>query len=60
LGENQDYFLADTIEDCSAPPPDILLEEVNNFETVSRWLESPSANERKNQDAFRAPGHWTA
>ncbi len=47
MGENQDYFLADTIEDSSAPSPEMLLEEVNNFEEVSKWLESLSANEQK-------------
>jgi RNA polymerase primary sigma factor len=47
MGENQDYFLSDTIEDSSAPPPDMLLEEVNNFEAVSKWLESLTASERK-------------
>ncbi len=47
MGENQDYFLSDTIEDSSAPPPDLLLEEVNNFEAVSRWLETLTASERK-------------
>ncbi len=47
MGENQDYFLADTIEDSSAPSPEMLLEKVNNFEAVSKWLECLSANERK-------------
>jgi RNA polymerase primary sigma factor len=47
MGENQDYFLSDTIEDSSAPPPDTLLEEVTSFEAVSKWLEALSASERK-------------
>lgn len=47
MGENQDYFLSDTIEDNSTMSPDILLENVNKFDLVSKWLDTLSVNERK-------------
>jgi RNA polymerase primary sigma factor len=47
MGENQDYFLSDTIEDSSTMSPDTLLENVNKFDLVSGWLDTLSVNERK-------------
>ncbi len=47
MGENNDYFLIDTIEDTSTVSPSVLLEDINKFELVSNWLESLSENERK-------------
>jgi len=47
MGENNDYFLIDTIEDTSSVSPALLLEDVNKFELVSKWLESLSENEQK-------------
>jgi RNA polymerase primary sigma factor len=47
MGENSDYFLIDTIEDTSTVSPAILLEDINKFELVSKWLASLSENEQK-------------
>jgi RNA polymerase primary sigma factor len=47
MGENNDYFLIDTIEDTSSVSPALLLEDINKFELVSKWLESLSENEQK-------------
>ena len=47
MGENNDYFLIDTIEDTSTLSPETLLEDINKFERVSEWLEELSDNERK-------------
>jgi len=47
MGENNDYFLIDTIEDTSSVSPAMLLEDINKFELVSKWLESLSENEQK-------------
>jgi RNA polymerase primary sigma factor len=47
MGENNDYFLIDTIEDTSTVSPAMLLEDVNKFELVSKWLASLSENEQK-------------
>ena len=47
MGENNDYFLSDTIEDGSTMSPDIHIENVNKFEMVSRSLESLTENEKK-------------
>ncbi len=47
MGENSDYFLIDTIEDTSTVSPAALLEDINKFEMVSKWLASLSDNERK-------------
>ncbi len=47
MGENNDYFLIDTIEDTSTVSPSVLLEDINKFELVSSWLESLSENEKK-------------
>ena len=47
MGENNDYFLKDTIEDTSAVSPEDLLDDLSKFELVSRWLESITEVERK-------------
>jgi RNA polymerase primary sigma factor len=47
MGENNDYFLIDTIEDTSTLSPETLLEDINKFERVSEWLAELSENERK-------------
>ncbi len=47
MGENNDYFLIDTIEDTSTMSPSDLLEDVNKFEMVSRWLGTLTENEQK-------------
>ena len=47
MGENSDYFLIDTIEDTSSLSPSTLLEDINKFELVSKWLETLSENEQK-------------
>lgn len=47
MGENNDYFLIDTIEDTSTMSPSDLLEDVNKFEMVSRWLATLTENEQK-------------
>jgi RNA polymerase primary sigma factor len=47
MGENNDYFLIDTIEDTSTLSPETLLEDINKFERVSEWLAELSDNERK-------------
>jgi RNA polymerase primary sigma factor len=47
MGENSDYFLMDAIEDTSNVSPELLLEDLNKFELVSRWLEDLTDVERK-------------
>lgn len=47
MGENNDYFLIDTIEDTSNLSPVALLEDTNKFELVSRWLATLSENEQR-------------
>jgi RNA polymerase primary sigma factor len=47
MGENSDYYLIDTIEDSSTISPAILLEDVNKFEMVSKWLDTLTENEQK-------------
>jgi RNA polymerase primary sigma factor len=47
MGENNDYFLIDTIEDTSSLSPETLLEDINKFEMVTGWLDELSENERK-------------
>jgi len=47
MGENNDYFLKDAIEDTSAVSPEDLLDDLNKYELVSRWLESITEVERK-------------
>lgn len=46
MGENNDYFLLDTIEDASAVSPSEQLENVDRYEHVSQWFESLSENEK--------------
>ena len=47
LGENNDYFLIDTIEDTSTVSPAVLLDDVNKYEMVSKWFEHLSESEQK-------------
>lgn len=47
MGENNDYFLIDTIEDTSSISPAALLEDVNRYEVVSRWFDELSDSEQK-------------
>ena len=47
MGENNDYFLIDTIEDSSAVSPSDLLESINQHEIVTEWFQTLSESERK-------------
>jgi len=47
MGENNDYFLIDTIEDTSTISPAVLLEDLNKYELVSKWFETLSDAEKK-------------
>jgi len=47
MGENGDYFLQDAIEDTSSVSPEELLDDLNRFELVTKWLETLSEAERK-------------
>jgi len=47
MGENNDYFLIDTIEDTSTVSPAELLEDVNKYEMISKWFETLSETEKK-------------
>jgi len=47
MGENNDYFLIDTIEDSSTISPAELLEDVNRYEIVSAWFDTLSDSEQK-------------
>ncbi|MBL0224863.1 MAG: RNA polymerase sigma factor RpoD/SigA [Geobacteraceae bacterium] len=47
IGDGNDYFLIDTIEDNSIVSPSVLLENVNHFETISRHLDRLSETEQK-------------
>ena len=47
MGENNDYFLIDTIEDTSTVSPAELLEEVNKYELVATWFETLSESEKR-------------
>jgi RNA polymerase primary sigma factor len=47
MGENNDYFLIDTIEDTSTVSPAELLEDVNKYEMISKWFETLSESEKK-------------
>jgi len=47
LGDNNDYFLIDTIEDTSTVSPAALLEDLNKYELVSQWFETLSESEKK-------------
>ena len=46
MGENNDYFLLDTIEDTSNVSVAELFENLNKYELVSKWLETLHENER--------------
>jgi RNA polymerase primary sigma factor len=46
MGENNDYFLLDTIEDTSNVSVADLFENLNRYELVSMWLETLPENER--------------
>jgi RNA polymerase primary sigma factor len=47
MGENNDYFLIDTIEDTSTVSPATLLEDINRYKLVSKWFLTLSDNEQK-------------
>ena len=47
MGENNDYFLIDTIEDTSTISPAVLLEDLNKYELVTKWFETLSESEKK-------------
>jgi RNA polymerase primary sigma factor len=47
MGENNDYFLIDTIEDTSTVSPAALLEDLNKYELVSKWFETLSDSEQR-------------
>ena len=47
MGENNDYFLIDTIEDTSTISPAILLEDINKYEMISKWFATLSESEQK-------------
>lgn len=47
MGENNDYFLIDTIEDTSTISPAVLLEDVNKYEMISKWFDTLSESEKK-------------
>jgi len=47
MGENNDYFLIDTIEDTSTVSPAVLLEDLNKYELVSQWFDTLTDGEKK-------------
>lgn len=47
MGENNDYFLIDTIEDTSAVSPSTHLEEIDKFDLVSQLMANLSENEQR-------------
>jgi RNA polymerase primary sigma factor len=47
MGENNDYFLMDAIEDTSNVSPAVLLEDLNKFELVSGWMETLTDVEKR-------------
>lgn len=47
MGENNDYFLLDTIEDTSTISPAVLLEDVNRYELISKWFDTLPESEQK-------------
>jgi RNA polymerase primary sigma factor len=47
MGENNDYFLIDTIEDTSTISPAELLEDINKYEIVSSWFETLTDSEKR-------------
>ncbi len=46
LGDNNDYSLIDTIEDCSMTAPSILLENIDIYEIISEHFDSLSESEK--------------
>jgi len=46
MGENNDYFLSDTIEDTSTVMPSELLENLNRYAHVSEWFAALSESEQ--------------
>jgi len=47
MGENNDYFLIDTIEDTSTVSPSELLEDLNKYDLIAAWFETLSDNEKR-------------
>ncbi|MGD0843038.1 MAG: sigma-70 family RNA polymerase sigma factor [Geobacteraceae bacterium] len=47
MGENNDYFLIDTIEDTSTVSPAALLEDLTKYELIVAWFETLSESEKK-------------
>ncbi len=47
MGENNDYYLIDTIEDTSSVSPAELLEDINKYEIVSLWFDTLSDSEKR-------------
>ena len=47
IGDGNDYFLIDTIEDNSLVSPALLLENVNRYELISRHFDGLSEGEQK-------------
>ena len=47
MGENNDYFLIDTIEDTSTVSPSVHLEEVDKFDLVSQLMSNLTENEQR-------------
>ena len=47
MGDNDDYFLSDNIEDTSTVSPAELLEDLDRYELVSKWFETLSKIEKK-------------
>ncbi|MGD0586824.1 MAG: sigma-70 family RNA polymerase sigma factor [Oryzomonas sp.] len=47
IGDGNDYFLIDTIEDSSLVSPSELLENVNRYEMISRFFDELTESEQK-------------
>jgi RNA polymerase sigma factor (sigma-70 family) len=47
IGDGNDYFLIDTIEDNTLVSPSLLLENVNRYESISRHFDGLSESEQK-------------
>jgi RNA polymerase primary sigma factor len=47
IGDGNDYFLIDTIEDCSMVSPSELLENVSRYEMISRFFDELTESEQK-------------
>jgi len=47
IGDGNDYFLIDTIEDNSLVSPSLLLENVNRYEMISRYFDGLTETEQK-------------